>query len=87
MTYTMINKQGASNQISDHATPKNINLYGEDGIAVYLTADHDICNANDADAEIKVIGHAAYVCSAAEADRKIRSAYLTRMGIADPLDF
>ena len=66
---------------------KTINLYAEDGIAIHLTADYDICNANDDDAEIKVIGHAAYVCSAEEADRKIRSAYLQRVGIADPAAF
>ncbi len=56
---------------------QTINLYGEDGIAIGLTAEHDICNLSDDDAALRVIGHRLYACSADDAAAKIRDAYLT----------
>ena len=62
-----------------------VNLYDEDGIATYLTADFDICDPTDSDAVIRVIGHAIYACSAEQADQAIRAAYLKRIKVSDPL--
>jgi hypothetical protein len=69
-------------------TPNSIvDLYGErPGILIGLTAEYDIVDHDDPEAVIRVRGHRVYLCSAEEADRKIRAAYLQRMGIADPLD-
>jgi hypothetical protein len=65
---------------------KEVNLYGEqDGIVIYLNADHDICDNQDA--TVRVIGHDLYVCPIEVARQKIRSAYLDRVGIADPTSF
>jgi hypothetical protein len=57
---------------------RTVNLYGENGIAISLTADNDICQPSDFDAAVKVIGHAAYVGSLSDAERSIRSEYLRR---------
>jgi hypothetical protein len=53
-----------------------VNLYGDDGIAIYLNNDGDICDRSEA--YVRVIGHRLYCCSAEQAADKIRDAYLAR---------
>jgi hypothetical protein len=64
---------------------KTINLYGRDGIAIYLNADHDICNDAPQEAVVKVIGHSLYATSIEQAEASIRAAYLERIGDAGTL--
>jgi hypothetical protein len=71
--------------MTDAKTP-TVNLYGEDGCAIGLTAEYDIVHHKDPEAVVRVVGHRLYVGSAEEADQHIRAAYLERAGIADPLD-
>ena len=53
-----------------------VNLYNEeDGIAVYVTPELDICERGDDDAAIKIIGHRLYACSLEEAQRSIVRRY------------
>lgn len=61
-----------------------INLYGEDGIQIGLTADYDICEPQDDDCTVIVIGHPAYAMSLEDAERSIRRAYLDRLSIPTP---
>ena len=63
-----------------------INLYGEDGIAIGLTPETDIVEHDSPEASVRVVGRRIYTCSAEEAERIIRAAYLDKMGIADPLE-
>jgi hypothetical protein len=60
-----------------------VNLYGEDGIAVYLSAYHDICDRDEA--VVRVVGHDLYHGSVEEAERSIRRAYLDQTNTPDPL--
>lgn len=65
---------------------ETINLYGEDGIAIGLTAETDIVEHDSPEASVVVVGHRIYCCSVEDAERLIRAEYLTEMGIADPLE-
>lgn len=56
-----------------------VNLYGEDGLSVYLTEEHDICDRDDEDCAIQVIGHRLYANTLEGAHRSIRDAYLNRL--------
>lgn len=55
-----------------------VNLYGEDGVAVYVdqygdwSVDRDELHAASA---VRVIGHAVYACSVEDAERAIASEY------------
>jgi hypothetical protein len=60
-----------------------INLYGEDGIAVYLTDLYDLCGRDEA--AIRVIGHRIYASSMEEAEQSIRAAYLKHIHVTDPI--
>ena len=68
-----------------------VNLYNEDGIAIYLNASHDIVDPTDnvdADPEfahldravVCVVGHRGYASSLEEAEHSICQAYLNRIG-------
>lgn len=57
---------------------KNVNLYGEDGIAVHIDQWGDVVEAKDETATLRVVGHAAYACSLDEARESIRREYLRR---------
>ena len=57
-------------------TIETINLYGEDGIAIWLTAEHDMVPAGDPEAVTKVIGHRLYAVSLEQARQSILEAYL-----------
>lgn len=60
-----------------------VNLYGEDGIAIYMSAYHDICDCDEA--VVRVVGHDLYYGSMEDAERSIRRAYLAHINIPDPL--
>lgn len=59
---------------------EKINMYGEDGIAVALTADGDTCESKDDDCALLIIGHQAYASSVEEAHRSIRREFLAKNG-------
>ncbi len=67
----------------NHSRVTTVDLYGEDGIAIYLSADHDICERDEA--VVRVVGHDLYHGSIEDAERTIRRAYLSHAKIADPL--
>lgn len=56
---------------------KTINLYGEDGIVIYLSEYHDICTRDEA--IVRVVGHRLYASSVEDAEQSIRAAYLQRV--------
>ena len=58
---------------------KTVNLYGEDGICIGLTAEDDICHPTDDDCVVKVVGHRVYCESADDAGWDIRREYLRRI--------
>lgn len=59
---------------------KTVDLYGEDGIKIGLTAEFDLCSRDDAAAVVIVAGHALYACSVQEAEHAIQDEYMRRMG-------
>lgn len=61
---------------------KTVDLYGEDGIKIGLTAEFDLCSPHDAEAVTVVAGHALYVCSVQEAEHSIQDEYMQRLGKA-----
>jgi hypothetical protein len=62
--------------------PNTVDLYGEDGIKIGVTAEGDAVHLNDPDAVVIVAGHNLYVCSAEEARKKILREYMDRKGKA-----
>ncbi len=57
---------------------ETVDLYGEDGIKIGVTAEGDSVHPRDPDAVVIVAGHSLYACSAAEANRSILAEYMTR---------
>lgn len=61
-----------------------VNLYGENGIAVFLSEHHDLCEASDA--VVRVVGRAIYGgMTLDQCHDSIRASYLAKIGVADPL--
>ena len=65
------------------STIPTVNLYNQDGIAIFLTEWHDICNRDEA--AVRVVGHDFYHGSLEDAEQSIRRAYLAHSEIEDPL--
>jgi hypothetical protein len=63
---------------------KTINLYNEDGIAIYLSEHYDVCSKDEA--TVRVVGHRLYVSSVEDAENAIRAAYLKHIELADPME-
>ena len=66
-----------------------ISLYNEsDGIVIGLSNELDIVPLKalrDLDGSVRVRGHRLYACSIGDAQQSIRTEYLRRFGIPDPL--
>ena len=62
---------------------ETVNLYGENGITIGLTAELDIVAPEDPDATLRVVGHRLYACSADEAEVLIQQAYIRQSGLYD----
>ena len=60
---------------------ETINLFGEEGIAIGLTSEYDICQLDDPEIAVRVVGHKIYAASAEEAGRSIRDAFMDRIGM------
>ena len=68
--------------------PKVVSLYGhatEDAIDIGLTDLYDICDTDDEDCDVIVVGHKAYASSLEQAERFIRAEYVARMKEAGTL--
>jgi len=75
-TYYVVSNGAATPKQPRRRKMKKVNLYGEDGIAIYLDSYGDLCDRKDA--TVRVIGHATYTCSADDAEQKIQRAYAAR---------
>lgn len=75
-------KKTVSDFCMDSKIPST-NLFGEDGITIYLDAYFDICER--AEASVRVTGREIYGGMTMEAvHQSIRSAYLRHINVADP---
>lgn len=59
---------------------ETVDLYGEDGIKIGVTAEGDSVHPRDPEAVVIVAGHSLYVCSAEEANRSILVEYMASRG-------
>jgi hypothetical protein len=53
----------------------HLDLYGEDGVAIWLSRYGDVCANRDEDSLVRVSGHSLYVCTLEEAREQIARAY------------